>query len=83
MRHILLTVHGITNQQHKKRRIESLRFVVNDIEPEILARDALLLEIINTVDVEKEEDIKFLWAVWYNIDLSIEHYQRLITMMER
>ena len=56
---------------------------MNDIEPEILARDALLLEIINTVDVEKEEDIKFLWAVWYNLELSPEHYQRLITIIDR
>ena len=56
---------------------------MNDIDPEILARDVLLLEIINTVDVEKEEDFKFLWAVWYNLELSPEHYQRLTTLIDR
>ena len=50
---VLKTVSGIDNREHSKKRAKKLHFVVNDIDPDILARDLLLLEIIHTLDVKK------------------------------
>ena len=53
IRNILKTVSGLQNPEHSKKEVKKLRFLVNDIDPDILARDILLLEIIHSLDVEK------------------------------
>ena len=64
-----------------------MKFVVNEIDPEILARDIMLLEIINSIEgdgeEEIEEDVRFLWAVWYNLKMSRGHYQRFRGIINR
>ena len=53
IRNILKTVSGLQNPEHSKQEVKKLCFLVNDIDPDILARDILLLEIIHSLDVEK------------------------------
>ena len=55
---------------------------MNEIDPEILARDVLLLEVISSMDVEKEEDMKFLWALWYNLVISLDHFEGVIKIIK-
>ena len=83
IRNILKTVSGTENPHHSKQRVKKLHFVANDVEADILARDVLLLEIICSLDVDKEEDVEFLWAVWYNLELSPSHHERLMILINR
>ena len=53
IRNILKTVSGLQNPEHRKKEVKKLRFLVNDIDPDIVARDIILLEIIHTLDLEK------------------------------
>ena len=57
-------------------------FHLNDVMPTIVARNVLLLEIIATISPSCKDDMDFLWAVWYNVDLSEAHYQRLVSILD-
>ena len=83
IRNIVKTIHGLVNTEHSKQNVKKLHFVVNDIDADILARDLLLLEIIHTMDVGKDEDMEYLWAVWYNLGLSASQYQRINLLIHR
>ena len=47
----------------------TIRFHVNDIDREVIARDIVLLEIIDSLDADQLCDIEYLWDVWYNMTL--------------
>lgn len=40
---------------------------MNDKCPATLARNLVLLNIIDDVDPDKPSDVAFLWNVWYNV----------------
>lgn len=42
-------------------------FHINDKSPAILARDLVLLSIVEALDPNKPDDFAFLWNVWYNV----------------
>ena len=69
IRHLLKTVAGVCRRSPSAGIPKTLRFTINDIDMAILARDIILLEIINQVDVDKRQDVEFLWNVWYNFTL--------------
>ena len=45
-----------------------LDFHLNDINPSVVARNILMLQIISAqdFDTDNEEDIAFMWDLWYN-----------------
>lgn len=55
-----------TNSKH----IKNFEIHLNDLHPSVLARNIAILKIISseTFNPDKEEDIAFLWDVWYNLD---------------
>ena len=52
---------------HSKNGLH-LDFHLNDINPSVVARNILLLQIMSAQDfsADCEEDIAFLWDLWYN-----------------
>ena len=54
--------------EHQKPR--SLHIHLNDVNPSVLARNILLLKVISAPDFNPncEQDIAFLWDVWYNAE---------------
>ena len=54
--------------EHKKPK--TLHIHLNDINPSVLAQNILLLKIISEPDFNPncEQDIDFLWNVWYNVE---------------
>ena len=78
IRHVLKTVHEIGQS---KPVPESLTFHLNDIDDVLLARNAVLLQIVNTIDPDKMDDIRFLWNIWYNLRLSEHDYLRLKSIL--
>ena len=79
IRNIIQTVHEIN--RGVKPLPKTLTFHVNDIDDVLLARNAVLIQIVNTVDPTNAGDVKFLWNVWYNLNLSEIHCQRLKSVL--
>lgn len=50
---------------------------MNDVDNEVISRDIVLLDIINSIDPADISDIEYLWDVWYNMTLTRSHYDRL------
>ena len=73
IRHILQTVHEVNKLDSSK----SLSFHLNDMDDVLLARNVVLLKMVNTIDPSQREDIEFVWNVWYNVQLSEQHLGRL------
>lgn len=48
--------------------VKQFEIHLNDTNPSILARNILVLKIISAPDFnpEKDEDVYFLWDIWYN-----------------
>ena len=78
IRNILQTVHEIGQS---KTVPESLTFHLNDIDDVLLARNAVLLQIVHTIDPDMIDDIQFLWNIWYNLRLSEHDYLRLKSVL--
>ena len=78
IRNILRTVHELSQL---KPQPNSLTFHLNDIDDVLLARNAVLLQIIHILDPSKREDVEFLWNVWYNLHLSEDDFQRLKSIL--
>lgn len=77
VRNVLHTLHVLSQDGTTDAQDQTLHFHLNDIERGILARDLLLLHIVGTIDPSNTEDLKFLWAVWYDALLSELHIERL------
>lgn len=58
-------------------QLKQMSFHMNDQSDCILARNSVLLKIIQDMDPKLEEDLDFLWNVWYNLSLSKPHKARL------
>lgn len=50
--------------------VEHFQFHLNCSSPLVLARNMLILKIITSqdFDTKNDEDVAFLWDVWYNMD---------------
>lgn len=48
--------------------VQKFQIHLNDMNPSIMARNIMILKIITSCDFnpEKDEDLNFLWDVWYN-----------------
>ena len=77
IRHILKAVGGFDERTKFCKPPQSIRFVATDIDASIIARDILLLTIVDEIDPTKPSEIAFLWDVWYNKTFSKEHHRRL------
>ena len=82
IRHTLKTVAGLANRPKSTPLPESISFNLVDVDKDVLARDVVLLEIIRRIDVNRIEDVEFLWAVWFNMSLEESHYTRLHGILE-
>ena len=52
------------------KNIANLDIHLNDSNPSVVARNILILKIISAdgFDIQNEEDISFLWDIWYNAE---------------
>ena len=84
IRHILKTVGGISVRTKRAKVTtppSSIKLVINDNDSALIARDILLLSIVTDIDPNKQQDIEFLWDVWYNSSLLNSHHVRLMNTL--
>ena len=58
-------------------RPKSLSFHLNDYDPSVIARDAVLIEVARAINPDVPADVDFLWNIWYNLALSVADFDRL------
>lgn len=78
VRNILQTVLEVNKL---KPTPNSLTFHIDDIDDVLLARNAVLIQLANTIDPDKREDLEFIWNVWYDLQLSEQNHQRLRSVL--
>lgn len=76
VRNILCTVSELSLRKSHERPT-SLNFHLNDYDPTVVARNAVLLEAAGAINPDIPADIDFLWNIWYNLALSKSHFDRL------
>jgi len=76
LRNTLSTVSELSlrTSLHRPR---SVHFHLNDYDPSIVARNAIIIEIVTQINPDVPGDVDFLWDVWYNMTLSEPHHDRL------
>lgn len=81
VRNLLFTVSELSQRQCDTI-LASLSFHLNDHDPSILARDAIILEVALSINPDSELDVEFLWNLWYDLALSGEESKRLQAILE-
>lgn len=76
IRNFLCTVSDLSLRKRHERP-ESLNFHLNDYDPSVVARNAVLVEVACAIDPDIPADVDFLWNIWYNLALSKAHFDRL------
>ena len=76
MRNILCTLSELSLRKSHERP-KSLNFHLNDYDPTVVARNAVLLEAASVINPDNPADRDFLWNIWYNLMLSKSHFDRL------
>lgn len=76
VRNILYTVSEMSLRKPQEYP-KILNFHLNDYDPTIIARNAVLLEVAGSINPDVSEDMNFLWNIWYNMALSEAHFVRL------
>ena len=76
VRNILYTVAEMS-LRNSQERAQCLNFHLNDYDPTIVARNAVILDVVGSINADVAEDLDFLWNIWYNIALSESDYIRL------
>ena len=76
VRNILCTVSELSLRKPNERP-KSLNFHLNDYDPTVVARNAVLLEAAGVINPDIPADLDFLWNIWYNLALSKSHFERL------
>ena len=76
VRNILYTVAEMS-LRNSQERAQCLNFHLNDYDPTIVARNAVLLDVVGSINADVAEDLDFLWNIWYNMALSESDYIRL------
>src|SRR6218665_884065 len=83
VRHVMATVAGLSQRPPSSAgQVKEIRFHLNDVDQDVVARDIILLEIINKLDPESKSDVEFLWSVWYNAFLVKKDSTRLNALLE-
>ena len=83
IRNVLMTIAGFDLRPASAGRPTTVAFHLNDVDTEVIARDIVLLEIVNIIDADDTSDVRFLWEVWYNMTLSKKDYTRLMIIIEK
>ena len=76
VRNMLCTLSELSLRKSDERP-KSLNFHLNDYDPTVVARNAVLLEVASVINPDIQTDIDFLWNIWYNLALSRSHFDRL------
>ena len=76
IRNVLCTVSDLSCRKRHERP-KSLNFHLNDYDPSVVARNAVLVEAACAINPEIPADVDFLWNIWYNLALSKAHFDRL------
>ena len=76
IRNVLCTVSDLSLRKRHERP-ESLNFYLNDYDPSVVARNAVLVEAACAINPEIPDDVDFLWNIWYNLAISKAHFDRL------
>ena len=76
VRNVFYTVSEISLRKAKECP-KSLSFHLNDYDPSVVARNAILLEVASSINTDVSDDVDFLWNTWYNMTLSEAHFARL------
>ncbi|KAJ7359060.1 translational activator for mitochondrial COX1 [Desmophyllum pertusum] len=76
VRNVLCTVSELSLRKPHERP-KSLKFYLNDYDPTVVARNAVLLEVACAINPDITADMDFLWNIWYNLALSKAHFDRL------
>src|SRR6218665_2856238 len=83
VRHVMATVAGLSQRPPSSAgQVKEIHFHLNDVDQDVIARDIVLLEIINKLDPESKSDVEFLWSVWYNAFMIKEDFTRLNGILE-
>ena len=80
IRNILFTTAECS---HLKRIPRVLEFNINDVDEVCLARDVVLLTILDSINPEIPDDVEFLWSVWYNLHIERNQHERLNCLMKK
>ena len=76
VRHFLCSLSELSLRKPHERP-KSLSFHLNDYDPSVIARDAILLEVAGVINPDVPADVDFLWNIWYNLALSVADFDRL------
>src|SRR6218665_2256336 len=83
VRHVMKTVAGLSQRPPSSAgQVKEIRFHLNDDDQDVIARDIILLEIMNKLDPESKSDVEFLWSVWYNAFMVEKDFTRLNALLE-
>src|SRR6218665_485415 len=83
VRHVMATVAGLSQRPPSSAgQVKELHFHLNDVDQDVIARDIILLEIMNKLDPESKSDVEFLWSVWYNAFIVEKDFRRLNAVLE-
>lgn len=52
--------------------IKSISFHLNDVQPVVIARAVLLLQLSQQLDPSKQRDIELIWSLWNNAELAAD-----------
>lgn len=82
IRNVLCTVSDLSlRKRHECPK--SLNFHLNDYDPSVIARNAVLVEAVCAINPDIPADVDFLWNIWYNLALSKDHFDRLRNVLSK
>ena len=82
IRNVLCTVSDLSLRKRQERP-KSLNFHLNDYDPSVVARNAVLVEAACEINPDIPADVDFLWNIWYNLALSKDHFDRLCNVLSK
>jgi len=83
VRHVMNTVAGLSQRPPSSAdQVKEIHFHLNDDDQDVIARDVILLEIMNKLKPESKSDVEFLWSVWYNAFMLEKDFTRLNAVLE-
>lgn len=82
IRNVLCTVSDLSLRKRLELP-ESLNFHLNDYDPSVVARNAVLVEAACAINPDFPADVDFLWNIWYNLALSKDHFDRLCNVLSK
>ena len=82
IRNFLFTVSELSiRKPHESPK--SLSFHINDYDPSVIARNAVLIQVASEINPDIPADVDFLWNIWYNLALSHDNFYRLQQVLRR